>query len=807
MKRDLEPSPRARLRRAGLTLSLLAGTALFLREVDKHYPITKWLFWSYLEYWLICSVFMLACWGAGDAISRRLMPGLPAGERIIGALAFGLLTFFCGVFVGGLLGLYSSAFFVALPLLMILGAGRPFFRFVRRFIRHVRAASRRSSPTLIGTIATGFGFLGLGMVYFLVLTPENVAYDSHWYHLGIAEHYVAQGSIRAFPEGFYLGIVPHLASVIYTWAFLLPGSDLFDRVELSAHIEFVIFIWTLVSIPVLVRTCTRRSLLAIPFRRDASESPRRSGLSTWAAIFLFPGMLLYDSSLIVAADHINAFWAVPILLGLFRFFRSPGVRAGAFLAVPMSGALLTKYQASYLVSFPLAAFLGYVVLAVARVKITGTSRIRVLLGAVSVGVTGLVLTSPHWLKNWIWYGDPAYPFLHRHLHDRPWTVDSANLLERFTFGFAEWSPQGTPQQKLVETLRAVPTFAFRPHDWWGMHGNVPVFGSLFTLSVVPLLFFRRTLRIWFIVIATHVGVFVWYWTFHQDRYLQCLVPWMATVVAATCRLAWASGLWGRICLSLLVAFQIVWGGDVYFIPTHAMMHGAPQKAVVTLISSGYQKMVSKRRQIYGALAVIGRNLRPGSKVLVHDSHMHLGLGAMAVLDCPPWQGGISYGRHQSPGMVYDQLHGFGVTQIIWNENREYDSLAGDFVFYTFVSQYARPQKPVSGIKIALMPRERPPERPWLVEMVAVYVCGGTYQPGQYQLGDLTVPAVGPATYPAPRKTADTEDKSALDDIVRTSSFLALDPSCHPEVTVTPDYKLVQSRGKTQLWIKGAPFKG
>lgn len=805
MKRDPESNRRVRIRQVGLTLSLLAGTVMFGREVNKHYPISKWLLWSYLEYWLLSVVFMLACWGAGDAISRRLMPRLPASERVIGALVLGVVTFFCGMFGGGILGLYGPIFFVALPLIMIFGAGRPFFRFVRRLGRHVLGASRRRSPSLTGTLSALFGFLGVGMLYFLVLTPDNVAYDSHWYHLGIAEHYAAQGSVRAFPEGFYLAAVPHLASFVYTWAFLLPGSDLFDRIELSAHLEFIVFLWTLASIPVLVRVCTRRALLALPPPSNAPKGPRGSGASTWVALFLFPGILLYDSSLIVAADHVNAFWAIPIVLSLFRFFRAPGVRAGISLAVPMSGALLTKYQSSYLVTFPVIALLSYVAWAIARRRPADASRVQVVVGTLSTAIAGLVLTSPHWLKNWIWHGDPIYPFLHRHLHDRPWTVDSANLLETMFIGQGEWIPHGTTGQKLAQTLEAVPTFSFQPHDWYGMHGHVPVFGSLFTLCVVPLLFFRRTLRIWFVVIAAHVGVFVWYWTFHQDRYLQCLVPWMATAVAATCRLAWASGLWGRICLSLLVAFQIVWGGDVYFIPTHAMLGGAPQKAVVALMSSGYQKMVAKRRQIYGALALIGRNLRPGSKVLVHDSHMHLGLGAMAVLDCGPWQGGISYGRNRSPGMVYDQLHGFGVTHIIWNENREYDSLAGDFVFYAFVSQYARPQKAVSGIKVALMPRERPPERSWLGEMAAVYVCGGKYQPGQYLLGDLTVPGVGPAHYPPPRKTA--EDAGGNDEIVRTSTFLALEPSCHPEVTVAPGYKLVQSRGKTQLWIKGAPFKG
>lgn len=801
MKGALGSNLRDRLRRAGLTVSLLAGTAVFARQVDQHYPISKWLFWSYLEYWLLCSVFTLACWGAGDTVVRALVPGLRASERIVFALCSGLLVFVLGMFLGGLLGLLGSVFFISLPLLMILGGGQGFCRFLWRLYVHGVGAFRRRKARLVAIVASVFGLGGIAMVYFAVLTPDNIAYDARWYHLAIAEHYAAQGAIRAFPEGWYPGALPHLASLVYTWAFLLPGSDLFDRVELSAHLEVVIFLWTLGAIPVLVRSCVRPGLEAIARSKGRVRGePRASGLSAWASLFLFPGIFLYDSSLSGAADHVNAFWAGPILLALFCFFRRPGPRAGALLAMPMSGALLTKYQASSIVAFPILAFVVYVLWG----SLLGRARVprrRVLLGGVAVALVGAALTSPHWLKNWIWYGDPVYPFLHRHLQVHPWTVDSGNLFDQLFVGQTEWLPQGTTQQKLLEALDAVPTFSFRPHDWWGMHQTVPVFGSLFTLSLIPLLFFRRSWRVWLVAAAANAGVFVWYWTFHQDRYLQCLVPWMAVVVSAVCVLVWESGSAARASLVLLVGVQVVWGGDVYFIPTHSMLHKAPAKAVVELMSRGFRRQWTQRRQIYGAMSLIGEQLRPGSKVLLHDSHMHLGLGAMSVSDCGPWQGGISYGRNRSPGTVYDQLHGYGVTHLIWDEDREYDSLAGDFVFYAFATQYARPTKSVGGIKVAVMPRERPAERAWLLEMAAVYLCPGKYEPGQYQLGDLTVPGVGPATYPTPQKRA--EDKAGVDDIVRASKFLALEPSCHPEVGAA-GYVLVQSRGKTQLWIKGAP---
>ena len=48
------------------------------------------------------------------------------------------------------------------------------------------------------------------------------------------------------------------------------------------------------------------------------------------------------------------------------------------------------------------------------------------------------------------------------------------------------------------------------------HGKVPVSGSLYTLLLVCLPFFRRTKRIWLLVIMTQVAIFIWYWIHHQE---------------------------------------------------------------------------------------------------------------------------------------------------------------------------------------------------------------------------------------------------------------------------------------------------
>src|SRR5262249_18021342 len=155
----------------------------------------------------------------------------------------------------------------------------------------------------------------------------------------------------------------------------------------------------------------------------------------------------------------------------------------------------------------------------------------------------VVLTSCHWLKNLLWHGDPLFPLLHRYLPSTPYwpgfNLDAG-------VAAAAWVPQGSLSHRLWESLKAAVTFSFVPHDWSSYHGDVPVFGSLFTLMLPVLLFLRGTRRIWFLAAATMVGVFIWFWTYHQDRYLQALVPWMAAVTAAGLALAWRAGRAARV---------------------------------------------------------------------------------------------------------------------------------------------------------------------------------------------------------------------------------------------------------------------
>jgi len=610
------------------------------------------------------------------------------------------------------------------PLACFAAGGPALLADARRLRRHLRHARRLTgSPPgrfSLGALAIGgFGIAGVSLLYLNILTPLNVGYDARWYHFALAEHYAAAGAIARFPEGFFGAAWPHFASWLYTWAFLSPGS-LFFHMELAAHLELAVFLATLGGVPILVRWILR-----------GRRAPR-----SWAAVFLFPGILLYDSSLSGAADHVLAFWLLAVLIAVARLWRSFERSSCLLLACVAAGAALTKYQAVSGLAFPALAAAGAVIIAVRRRTRTRSEGVSSTLGAIgsSVGLAllaFLILFAPHWLKNLAWHGDPFYPMLRGFLADRPWTPDAVE-----GFAVPYWLPQGSLFGRLGEATKVAFTFSFVPHDWAHLHGAVPVFGSLFTLSLLPQLFLRGMSRGWVVSAAALTGLIVWFLTYHPDRYLQALLPWMAAVVAAVVIRSWESGRASRVAVVGAVALQIVWGADVYAFPTHSLLWNAPAHAVLDLVSSGYRQDWDRRFATGNELETLAPRLPKGSKLLVHESEMHLGSGAMAVTDARGAQGGIDYSALRTPRAIWELLASYGVTHLVWKPGsmRAEQRLSDEVAFLNFAVRHAEGEGASGALRLARMPARPPPA---MDPAIAVTLCGRTFSAA---LVDLAGPA-------------------------------------------------------------------
>ena len=758
-----------------------AGGAKFLLVVHGHYPVQHWLVWRYASYWGLVTAFGVSCFLAGGTLLAWCGSPLPRAERWLMSFAGGVMAWFLATFVAGLFGLLGPAFAVLLPAgLAALGARRAIRR-GRRLLPLYRTAVQRGIRLSTKTVVLSlFALVGLLLIYIPLLTPENTAADSYWYHLTLAQHHAAQGAIARSAEGSFVATYPQLATVLYTWAFMLPRTAFFDRIEIAAHIEFLLFLWTLLGVGVLARR-----LLG---RRDI-------GL-TWAAMLVFPGLYLYDSSLNIAADHVLAFWGPPIALALFRCWPSLARGHCVALAVALSGAALTKYQAGTLITLPVLALIGRAAYSFVRGG-RAHPRGQALLALGVVGTLVLGLTAPHWLKNLLWYGDPFYPMLRRHLPARPWSADAETYMNA-VFADAFWRPTGTLSERLLETAKALFTFSFEPNDWGGFHGKVPVFGSLFTLLTPALVFVRGTRRLWALVGMTYAGIFVWYWVTHQDRYLQALLPWMAASTGALLAMLWSSGGAVRTLATALVALQVAWGSDVPFIPTHALINTSPYQKALDLAATGYRKNYTDRLRAFRWWHEIKPQLPPTAKVLVHGDLGPLGLGRPIVSDMIGWQGGISYGRHQSPGEIYALLKSFGVTHVVWlpNWGPRWNSVADDLVFYSFVHRHLVDRFSSGNHQLGRLPDASPSDH--ASGLVLYWGTGKTYQSGLYLVGALTVPGYGKhdrSEYPPPLRAA-----SHADALAREAEFVVLESNT-PDAPDLSEFDSVMLRGNQEIWAR------
>lgn len=762
------------LRTLGVTLVLLGGLGTLAATGHHHYPIQKWLFWRYAGYWVGCIVLATGWLSVGHLAVRRVFKvRLPLHAHLAVSLSMGVFAYQLLMFFLGVAQAYRPVTFFLFPIVPLALSAWPAYKDARRYVLRLRAQKTR--PMGAGLLAMILGLAGLAMVYFSILTPENVQFDARWKHLAIAEDFVVHHGIRRFPEGWVFSARPHASSFLYAWAFMLPKGLLFDHMVLSAHIEFVIFLLSVwFGIPALVR----------------SMAPGADPRWVWAARFVFPGVFLYDSSLSAGADHIGSAFAIPIALLLMRSLRDP--RKGPVLllcALIAAAAQVKETIALMFVPFPVLVLSGKLLWEIVkRLRKRSERPLRevLLLPGLALG-TGLVLTAPLWGTNLVMYGDPFYPLLGRFLKPHPWSAAAAY---RLAHGYLEgkmWAPS-RDVPGLLKTLQQFATFSFIPNDWGKFHRGVPVFGSLFTLSIPPLFFLRKTKRIWLIIGWTWVAIFAWYSVHHQDRYLQGLVPLFASVTAAVFILLWRQlGAVAKVGASLLVALQLVWGGDVYFIQTHSHAKSVIKK-VVDLLSAGHEKKYDERFTVQRHYQEVGNNIPEGGRILVHlfhEHHAHLGMKREAILDSYLWQFGIEYDTAKGPEDIRQMLKGMGATHVIAAPERRTDgvwSIAADILFWELVDKNLQQKKKMGDAAFGKLPDK--PLAPLARDLVAMLMCHKIPPRGTFKLSNLRVLAYGPSfsAFPKPEVPGNADISALLAD----AGWAVIEDGCYKDKDRPPE---------------------
>jgi hypothetical protein len=564
-----------------VTLLGVAGTVILGTVLNRVYPIREWLVWPMAILWGWALFFSLSCASFGQFVIVRILrlPRLPALESAVLSMTVGTVAFGLGMYVGGAARQFNRPFGVALPVTLLLIGARDGLRLLGR----LRAEIRRVPYTAFSGAVAALGVLCVGLVYLGAMTPEAVNYDSSWYHLREAQDYARWGRLGIIYD--YNAIVPHLSSIFYTWGYLVPGFGVWGlgstgfghagRWMMALHLEFSLFLWTLAG----VAACVQRLL----------EDWDLKG--SWAALFLFPIIFVYDSNLGGAADHVLAFYSVPVLLATLHAYRGFARGSAALLAIALGGAVLTKYQAIYLL-VPVGVIVGGAwLLGWLRLMNPGRQsaelRRNLRWAPVILVLIGTVVVAPHFLKNWIYYRNPVYPLMEGVFTGSRPTLPDAHLGIDYIFTDTRWVPKGTWPQKLWHALGLFFTFSFRPH--YTFNNDVPAFGSLFTLLLPGILLVLRRRSLVIAATVATLAMMTWCLTFNVDRNLQTFMPVVVCVTAGLLVALWRLGWLARVGLIPLVALQVVWGADAPFYAGHDRIQSS-----IDLIRSGFEGRAKTR---------------------------------------------------------------------------------------------------------------------------------------------------------------------------------------------------------------------
>jgi hypothetical protein len=684
------PAPRAWLSGACLLLLSASGVWLYAGYVDPVYAIRDWLAWDLLKLWGYLALASLSWLACGNALLRGLgLRDLPLVEHAVVSAALGVVIFTELLYVLGAAHLFRPEVALLLPLGLIALGTRPLVSLVRRY----REARRNAPPaSAFAALAWAVGGALTLVIYLGVFSPESVNYDASWCHLTIAQDYAREGRIVAFP-GDYSKNVPHLASVLHTWGYLVPGlTQPALRWMLALHQEFVVFLWTLAG----VAAATRCML--------GDERLR----GTWVAFYLFPIIFVYDNGLGAAADHFAAFFALPGLLATRRLMERPSWQRALVAAAIMAGGMLTKYQCFYWI-LPLAVLTAFQLarLAFKALRSRDRQELRRLGVVAATALIALpVLAAPHFLKNWIFYRNPVYPLAQQLFPGSRPTVDNAVFLFNNVFTDLNWVPVGTPVEKAWHAFKLAFTFSFEPH--YSFTKNFPAFGSLFTLLLPALLVIRRRGPKLLFAFVGFTTLFLWGYTFNVDRNLQIFMPILVATTAAILIEIWRLGWPSRLAVAPLVGFQLLWGGDALFYSSQDRIRPA-----LDLISTGYNGSATRRYERYRSTFVaLGKALPPDATVMLHTAHVTLGVDRRVVLDWSGFQGLIGYSRIHNSRELHEMYRRVGMTHLMYVPGeRPASSIQEEVLFQSYVASLAAPLATTGGFRLHRLPDAPPPAEP------------------------------------------------------------------------------------------------
>ncbi|MGC4066297.1 MAG: hypothetical protein QM784_17020 [Polyangiaceae bacterium] len=473
-----------------------------------------------------------------------------------------------------------------------------------------------------------------------------------------------------------------------------------------------------------------------------------------------------------------------------RFQRCPNWREGLLSGALFAGAACSKYQASYLVPPAACAVLWIAV------------RHRKPAASLAWIASAVAVSTTHWLKNLLFYGDPFYPLLNRWFHAHPFHADAAQWVANYYWP-TQGKPTGVGWEKWKNALLATINFSLSPDGGFTWENKaLPLYGSLFTLLIPATFMLKRPLRLLTQVLGIQAALMVWSITSHQERFLQTLTPWIAAVTAVILVRVWQSGRVARACLVPMVGLQFVWGADLLALPRHAMNGKASLQATLDYLASSYTPQRKTRNALPNTLEYLGRRLRPKMHAILHNFRLRLGTNVEIVTDETGWQGAIDYLQHGSPHDTLTVWKQVEATHVIWQPNRggaDSNDVARELVFLRAIHEYANPSGPLRDWYVDPIHFTDESSLATQPNVLGWYVCTTIPRPGVY---DVRKFAKSKPEQAFPDNTV--TDSVAIGAIERVNA-IALDSHCQGSERVREligqSFTRMGTSASIELWVR------
>lgn len=500
---------------------------------------------------------VLAILSVGAMLVHRLIPfGISRIEMLTLSLGVGTVIVACGVLLFGLSGLlHRTVFYLWLGFCYACGFVELFWlrkqnHFAAPFVESWSDLTLVEKVWVWVLVVLNF----LAMLLCFVPPTLQTEWDSLSYHLAVPKLYWMEGRIHYIPFTHHAQF-PMTAQMLY-----LLGLGL---TNLKSAAVAKLFHWLFFVVCQLTLLCWGTAVKQRSFR-----------LGLIAAVFFASLPIAFFEATTAYVDLALTAYGLLCLFSIARFHSQPDGRWLVLAGIFAGAAAGTKYTGLLLIG--LLTLLG-----IWAIKRVGERR----WGHLALGISlALLISSPWYVKNWLWTGNPVFPFAYGIFGGRNWTKEMA---QTYTTSNREFGGS-----RDILTFLAMPfnltlneiRFGRCARKWLGSckqqgecgmqwkcgkfdNQDLPTLGiGVLPLALAPVAVFAIAFEgLPFAVSAPILAMLGWYaWWFMEAQYLRYLLPALGCLAVL---IGWGTSRWlkegvltavvTRVTISVGLAYTMV----------------------------------------------------------------------------------------------------------------------------------------------------------------------------------------------------------------------------------------------------------